>query len=66
MLDQVVLNLDQAEFATGQTYVAISRVKKLSGLLFEAPFDFERFAPKKSSISAMRVADMEQCLEQQL
>ena len=66
MLDQVVLNLDQAEFATGQTYVAISRVKKLSGLLFEAPFDFEHFALKKSSISAMRVADMEQYLEQQL
>ena len=30
------------------------------------PFDFERFALKKSSISAMRVADMERCLEQQL
>ena len=66
MLDQVVLNLDQAEFATGQTYITISWVKKLSGLLFEAPFDFERFALKKSSISAMRVADMERCLEQQL
>ena len=66
MLDQVVLNLDQAEFATGQTYVIISQVKKLSGLLFEAPFDFEHFALKKSSISAMRVADMERRLEQQL
>ena len=66
MLDQVVLNLDQAEFATGQTYVTISRVKKLSGLLFEAPFDFERFAPKKSSISTIRVVDMEWHLEQQL
>ena len=66
MLDQVVLNLDQAEFATGQTYITISRVKKLSGLLFEAPFDFEHFALKKSSINTMRVMNMEQCIEQQL
>jgi hypothetical protein len=65
-LDQAVLDLDQAEFATGQTYVAISRVKSLSGLLFEAPFDFERFAPRTSSISAMRFADMKRRLEQHL
>jgi hypothetical protein len=65
-LDQAVIDLSEAEFATGQTYTAISRVKKLSGLLFETPFDFERFAPKPSSIRDARVADMNRRLGQQL
>jgi ATP-dependent DNA helicase PIF1 len=57
-LKQAVLDLTEAEFASGQTYVAVSRVKGLGGLLFEAPFDFERFAPKASPLKAMRAADM--------
>ena len=56
-LDRAVLDLSKSDFAVGQTYVAISRVKKLTGLLFETPFDFERFAPKRSAITAMREAD---------
>ena len=57
-LKQAVLDLTEAEYASGQTYVAVLRVKGLSGLLFEAPFDFERFAPKASPFKAMRAAGM--------
>src|SRR5213595_3558596 len=56
-LDCAVLDLSETEFAAGQTYVAISRVKKLSGLLFETPFDFERFTSKRSAVSTMREED---------
>jgi hypothetical protein len=36
-LNQVVIDLNQHEFATGQAYVAISWVKRPGCLLFEAP-----------------------------
>jgi ATP-dependent DNA helicase PIF1 len=42
--DKIVLRLPSRKgFALGPSYVAISRVKKLSGLLFETGFDYERF-----------------------
>jgi ATP-dependent DNA helicase PIF1 len=42
--DKIVLRLpSRKDFALGLSYVAISRVKKLSGLLFETGFDYERF-----------------------
>ena len=65
-LDYAVLDLGEPEFAAGQTYVAISRVKKLSGLLFETPFDFERFTPKRSAVGAMREEDMRRRMGQQI
>jgi ATP-dependent exoDNAse (exonuclease V) alpha subunit len=43
-LSRVVLNLDQKEHCLGLSYVAISRVKALHGLMFECPFDFDRFS----------------------
>jgi ATP-dependent exoDNAse (exonuclease V) alpha subunit len=43
-LDKIVIRLpSKKDFALGLSYVAISRVKKLSGLLFETGFDYERF-----------------------
>ena len=42
-LSKVVLNLNQREHCVGLSYVAVSRVKTLDGLLFEVPFDFESF-----------------------
>ena len=43
-LSKVVLNLDQKEFCQGLSYVAISRVKVLDGVMFECSFDFDCFS----------------------
>jgi hypothetical protein len=43
-LSKVVLNLDQKEHCLGLSYVAVSWVKTLQGLMFECPFDFDHFA----------------------
>ena len=56
-LSKAVLNLNQREHCLGLSYVAVSRVKTLSGLLFEVPFDFERFTCKESAISQERELD---------
>ena len=48
-LSKVVLNLDQKGHCLGLSYVAISRVKSLGGLIFERPFDFDRFNKKVDS-----------------
>ncbi|KAK9311748.1 ATP-dependent DNA helicase [Lipomyces starkeyi] len=41
-LKQVVLNLERKDHSPGLSYVAISRVKKLSSIMFETPFDSQR------------------------
>jgi ATP-dependent exoDNAse (exonuclease V) alpha subunit len=41
-LDKVVCDISGPEFASGLSYVAVSRVKTLSGLMFENPFDRNR------------------------
>jgi ATP-dependent DNA helicase PIF1 len=56
-LSRAVLNLDQREHCLGLSYVAVSRVKVLNGLLFERPFDFERFASVNTVISQERELD---------
>jgi ATP-dependent DNA helicase PIF1 len=56
-LDQAVLNITDKEFAPGLTYVAVSCVRTLDGLLFEEPFDFSRFKPRKSTTKQMRHED---------
>jgi ATP-dependent DNA helicase PIF1 len=49
-LKQVVLNLERKDHSPGLSYVAVSRVKKLSSIiLFETPFDLSRFTTKESS-----------------
>ena len=54
-----VLNISDRDFAAGLTYVAISRVKSLDGLLFEEAFVFERFRPRKTDTKDMRKRDIE-------
>jgi ATP-dependent exoDNAse (exonuclease V) alpha subunit len=41
-LDKVVCDISAPEFASGLSYVAVSRVKTLGGLVFENPFDRNR------------------------
>jgi ATP-dependent exoDNAse (exonuclease V) alpha subunit len=56
-LSRAVLNLDRREHCLGLAYVAVSRVKTLAGLLFEIPFDFDRFTPVDSAVSRDRELD---------
>jgi ATP-dependent DNA helicase PIF1 len=56
-LSKVVLNLDQREHCLGLSYVAVSRVKALSGLMFECPFDFDRFGSPNSTTARDREVD---------
>ena len=65
-LDQVVLSLAERDFAAGLTYVAISRVKTLNGILFDEPFDHQRLKTKPSNSTRMRQADYERRRVQQL
>ena len=41
-LDKAVVDLGDKEMATGVTFVALSRLKQLRGLLFKKPFPFSR------------------------
>lgn len=50
-LPTVVLHLSQMERCLGLSYVAVSRVKTLDGLLFECPFDFDHFKIAKTAVS---------------
>jgi len=56
-LYRAVLNLNQREHCLGLSYVAVSRVKTLAGVLFEVPFDFDRFKPVDSAVSRDRELD---------
>jgi hypothetical protein len=56
-LPKVVLDISQSEHCLGLSYVAVSRVKSLDGLLFERPFDFDHF--KKSSTAVSRDRDLD-------
>lgn len=56
-LKKVVLNLERKDHSPGLSYVAISRVKKLSSIMFETPFDLSRFTAKVSSNMKDRARD---------
>jgi ATP-dependent exoDNAse (exonuclease V) alpha subunit len=56
-LRKVVLNLERKDHSPGLSYVAISRVKKLSSIMFETPFDLSRFTTKESSNMKDRARD---------
>ena len=48
-LDKVVCDISAPEFASGLSYVAVSRVKTLDGLMFEKPFDRSRICHETPS-----------------
>jgi ATP-dependent exoDNAse (exonuclease V) alpha subunit len=56
-LSRAVLNLNQREHCLGLSYVAVSRVKNLAGVLFEVSFDFDRFTNVNSTVSIDRESD---------
>jgi ATP-dependent DNA helicase PIF1 len=56
-LPKVVLDLRQTKHCLGLSYVAVSRVKTLDGLLFEGPFDFDHFKRTKTAVSEDRDLD---------
>ena len=43
-LDKVVIDIGKREFSSGLTFVACSRVRQLSDVLFDPPFSFQRVA----------------------
>jgi ATP-dependent DNA helicase PIF1 len=57
-LSKAVMNLATKEHALGLSYVAVSRVKSLQGLLFECPFDFDHFKIKESNTFRDRELDV--------
>jgi ATP-dependent DNA helicase PIF1 len=63
-VDKAVLNIAKKDSAVGLTYVAVSRVKTLGGILFESPFDFSRFQAQVSRTETMRLADKARRLAQ--
>ena len=48
-LDKAVINLGELDFTPGLSFVAMSRVKKLSGLLFKTPFPLSRLQKLRGS-----------------
>jgi hypothetical protein len=44
----VVLDIKDKDKTAGLTYIAVLRVKKLSGLIFKRRFNKERFQPSTS------------------
>jgi hypothetical protein len=66
-VDRAVLNPGKKkDFAPGLSYVAISRVRSLPGIMFEEPFDFNRLKSRMSDITIMRAADAARRLQQEV
>ena len=68
-MDQVVTDLSERDFQQGLSYVAVSRVKKLQGLMLEAPFERNNLyysADKKPPGLKAKLEDMKRRRRQQL
>ena len=48
-LNKVVIDVGKKEFSSGLTFVACSRVRRLSDLLFDPPFPYQRIASLANS-----------------
>ncbi|KAI1107066.1 hypothetical protein F4804DRAFT_240083 [Jackrogersella minutella] len=59
-LERLVCDISDPEFASGLSYVTVSRVSTLRGLLFEAPFNRARvFRQVPGRAMQMKIADFE-------
>ena len=56
-LNKAVLDLSSRDFSVGQTYVAISRVRAVRGLMIDRLFDISRFAERPTELRRMRDED---------
>lgn len=55
--DKVWLDIADKEFTPGLTYVAISRVKTLDGVMFESPFGLHHLRRPAGDVQAARMTD---------
>jgi ATP-dependent DNA helicase PIF1 len=65
-VERAVLNLSSRDFVPGLSYVAVSRVKTLRGILFEESFDYERFRVRQNETVSSRNADRERRADQHI
>ncbi len=56
-VNKAVLNITERDFAPGLSYVAVSRVKTLDGVLFEKAFDYSRFRTKPTETINIRIVN---------
>ena len=57
-LDEAVCDISAREFSSGLSYVAVSRVSKLNGLMFDSPFSLARvFRDPPSKMMQLRIND---------
>ena len=63
-LDKVVINVGKKEFSSGLTFVACSRVRHLTDLLFDPPFPFQRIANLSKSQRLKERLDEDSRLQQ--
>ena len=61
MVEKAMLNLVEKDFALGLSYMGVSWVKSLNGLMLEESFDLSRFRAKIGKIEEMRLADANRC-----
>ena len=56
-LVKAVLDLYYREFSIGQSYVALSQVKTIQGLMLDDEFDISRFVEKLTAVHHMQQAN---------
>jgi len=56
-LNKAVLNITNKKFVPRLTYVAVSRIRSLKGLMFKQGFNFSHFKVKKSKTKQIRLED---------
>ena len=56
-LKHIIMDISKRDFQTGLTFVRISRVKELAGIMFDCYFDISRFLKKPNNIRQRRIED---------
>ena len=54
-----VMDISSKDRTTGQTYVAVSRVTSIKGIMFEKPFELRDLQVDSDSVGAWRLKDLE-------